>query len=273
MIFLSHINGEHDIAIWRALANPARRRMLDLLAKEPLTVSGLGASFPKLSRFAVMQHLGVLVSARLVLVRPKGRERWNYLNAAPLHEIYTRWVDRLADRMAASAHALKTLVERSTSMPVKTTENLRTLELHLEYPINATPKQVWKVMMDQSSRWWQEAKFFARKDAIAFHIEPVPGGRLWEETETGGGVLWWTISAIDPPKTLTLVGPMSSASELAMEQVRIELVPEGKGCTLKLRDQFLGQIEDLKKHEAVFTEGWGQLMNALKRLCENGAAK
>ncbi len=246
-----------------------RRKLLDLLAGGPRRTGDLAASFPKLSRYAVMQHLGVLARANLVLVRYQGRERWNYLNAAPIHEIYSRWVNRLSDRMAASAFTLKTEVERSSQMSKKLAEDVRTFELELEFPIEAPIKDVWKTMLEQSSRWWQEAKFFSRKNAVGFHIEPMAGGRLWEELPNGGSVLWWTIADIDPPTVLTLVGPMGSAMELAMEQVRIQLCPVGnKKCLLKLRDHFLGRIGDPKKHTATFTEGWNELFGALKRICE-----
>ncbi len=69
--------------MWRALANPARRRMLDLLWQAPRTTGEVAVRFPKLSRFAVMQHLGVLEAARLVLVERAGRQRFNHLNVAP----------------------------------------------------------------------------------------------------------------------------------------------------------------------------------------------
>src|SRR2546423_633410 len=66
-----------DAPVWKALANPVRRRMLDLLRARPRTTGELAAAFPSLTRFAAMQHLGVLARARLVLVRREGRQRVN----------------------------------------------------------------------------------------------------------------------------------------------------------------------------------------------------
>jgi DNA-binding transcriptional ArsR family regulator len=80
--------------VWRALSNPVRRRMLDLLAQGPLTTGELTERFPDLSRFAVMQHLKVLERAELVLPRRSGRERHNYMNPVPVQRIYERWVSR-----------------------------------------------------------------------------------------------------------------------------------------------------------------------------------
>lgn len=68
--------------------------MLDLLAEKPRTTGELSAAFPKLSRFAVMKHLGVLNAAGLIVVTREGRQRWNALNAAPLQEVFRRWVDK-----------------------------------------------------------------------------------------------------------------------------------------------------------------------------------
>src|SRR5882672_10103119 len=77
--------------VFRALADPSRRRILDLLRERPRTTGELAAAFPR-SRFAVMKHLGVLERARLVVPRREGRLRWNHLNAIPLERLYERWV-------------------------------------------------------------------------------------------------------------------------------------------------------------------------------------
>jgi DNA-binding transcriptional ArsR family regulator len=78
--------------VWRALASPVRREILDLLRAGPRTTGQLAERFPALSRFAVMQHLGVLEQADLVVPRRAGRLRHNYLNPVPIQRIYERWV-------------------------------------------------------------------------------------------------------------------------------------------------------------------------------------
>ena len=81
-------------AVWKALANAIRRRMLDILREGPATTGELDARFPDLSRFAVMQHLQVLEDADLVTARREGRRRINYLNPVPIQRIHDRWVSR-----------------------------------------------------------------------------------------------------------------------------------------------------------------------------------
>src|SRR5688500_7186139 len=97
--------------VFRALASPHRRAILDRLRAGPATTSEVAASLAGLSRFAAMQHLQVLVEAGLVVVRRSGRERFNHLNAVPLRDVYERWVGRFAGESAASLLSLKRFVE------------------------------------------------------------------------------------------------------------------------------------------------------------------
>jgi DNA-binding transcriptional ArsR family regulator len=84
-----------DLAgVWKALASPVRRAILDDLRDGPRTTGALAERFPKLTRFAVMQHLRVLEEAELVIPRRDGRERYNYLNPVPIQRVFDRWVSR-----------------------------------------------------------------------------------------------------------------------------------------------------------------------------------
>jgi len=107
---------EHD-AVWRALASPLRRRILDLLVAGPRTTGELAEEFPELSRFAVMQHLKVLEGAELVVPRREGRQRFNHLNAIPIQRIYRRWVSRYTGRWADALVALKDELEDEARTP------------------------------------------------------------------------------------------------------------------------------------------------------------
>jgi len=80
--------------IWKALADPTRRAILDLLCDGPRQTTPIVEAFPQLSRFAVMKHLDVLRDAGLVKTRSEGRQRINSLNAAPLRDVIERWVGK-----------------------------------------------------------------------------------------------------------------------------------------------------------------------------------
>ena len=82
-----------DERVFKALADERRRRMLDLLKSEPRTTGDLCARFPHLNRCTVMQHLGVLERAGLIIVQREGRLRWNYINPLPIKAIHDRWIN------------------------------------------------------------------------------------------------------------------------------------------------------------------------------------
>jgi DNA-binding transcriptional ArsR family regulator len=102
---------EQDTApLWRALADPTRRRILDLLRERPRITGEIATQFP-VSRIAVMRHLEVLSQAGLVTSRKRGRERWHYLNAVPLQKLYRRWADPAAAGFASALLRLADTVE------------------------------------------------------------------------------------------------------------------------------------------------------------------
>jgi DNA-binding transcriptional ArsR family regulator len=80
--------------VWKALADPTRRAILDLLRQGPRKTTEIVEAFPQLSRFGVMKHMDVLREAGLMLTREEGRQRVNSLNAVPIQRIYERWVSR-----------------------------------------------------------------------------------------------------------------------------------------------------------------------------------
>ncbi len=82
--------------VFRALGHATRREILDLLKAAPRTTGEVCAAFPRLDRCTVMQHLGVLERAGLVVPRTEGRLRWNVLNVLPIMEIHDRWIGAYA---------------------------------------------------------------------------------------------------------------------------------------------------------------------------------
>lgn len=85
-----------DDGVFRALAHPRRRRILDELKVGPKTTGMLCALFDDMDRCTVMQHLKVLEDAGLVVARREGRERWNHLDALPIKHIHDRWISEYA---------------------------------------------------------------------------------------------------------------------------------------------------------------------------------
>ena len=93
MLYLYNMSiDDSDDLIFKALGHRVRRRILDHLKVESRTTGMLCDLFPELDRCTVMQHLGVLEDCGLVIAEKRGRERWNHLDALPVHAIHERWI-------------------------------------------------------------------------------------------------------------------------------------------------------------------------------------
>ena len=98
-------------AVFKALADPTRRRVLDALFQEDgQTLSALESCLP-MTRFGVMKHLRVLEEARLITTRRRGREKLHFLNPVPIRLIYDRWVSKYSDRWVSGLSGLKDELE------------------------------------------------------------------------------------------------------------------------------------------------------------------
>jgi DNA-binding transcriptional ArsR family regulator len=94
-------------AVWKALSDPTRRAILDLLRQGPLTTTAIVEAFPQLSRFGVMKHIEVLREAALIDTREDGRQRVNSLNVVPIRQIYERWVGKFEELWSSNLLRIK----------------------------------------------------------------------------------------------------------------------------------------------------------------------
>jgi len=102
---------EHDELVFKALTDPHRRRILDILRRGPSTTGDLAAEFEDIGRCAVMKHLATLNRAGLVLFRREGRYRFNYLNPVPIRQIYDGWLTPFIEPLVAGVTNLKGMIE------------------------------------------------------------------------------------------------------------------------------------------------------------------
>jgi DNA-binding transcriptional ArsR family regulator len=98
--------------VFKALADPTRRALLDALRDGPRTTGDLCGRHPEMSRFGVMSHLKLLEQAGLVLVERDGRTRWNHLNPVPFREVVARWVRPIAEAPADELIRLRAVAEQ-----------------------------------------------------------------------------------------------------------------------------------------------------------------
>ncbi|WP_432967615.1 ArsR/SmtB family transcription factor [Dactylosporangium sp. CA-233914] len=103
-----------DDRVFKALADPTRRFLLDLLfARDGRTLTQLESELA-MTRFGVMKHLKVLEEANLVVTRRSGREKLHFLNAVPIRQIHDRWIDKYTGDNARALLDLKHELERET---------------------------------------------------------------------------------------------------------------------------------------------------------------
>ena len=238
-------------AVWKALADPTRRAILDLLRDRAHTTGELSGAFPEVSRFAVMKHLGVLEAAGLVVVRRQGRERWNHLNGVPLRAAYERWMRPYADRWAESLLRLKETAERQEGAGMTTT-----LDVEQEVTVAAPREKVFDARC-QMGEWWPHAF----REGSTVHLEPRVGGRFWEDWGGGDGALYATVTGIRRPEQLTCTGPMGMRVPVAgVFSLALEELPDG--TLVRLSHHAIGEIDD--ETRAAYQTGWGEVFDALR---------
>ena len=125
--------------VFKALADPTRRSLLDELFREDgQTLSALEGRFT-MTRFGVMRHLRQLEEAGLVVTRRRGREKLHYLNPVPIRLVHDRWVSKYAEPWAAALSDLKEGLERP-------------MEKVFEIYIKTTPERLWEAITDPEIR-------------------------------------------------------------------------------------------------------------------------
>ncbi|MCW8129114.1 MAG: SRPBCC domain-containing protein [Planctomycetota bacterium] len=235
--------------MFKALADPTRRFLLDLLFKrDGRTLSELEGEL-EMTRFGVMKHLRVLEAARLVVTRRSGRTKLHYLNVVPIQVMHDRWIDKYAERWASGLTGLKQDLEK-------------TMEKVFEIYIKTTPERLWQAIVDPELRRKYHFGVEVRSDwKNGSHYEGVPvqlGTKIFE----GENV------EVDPPRRLVqtyraLWNEAVKGEEASRVTWEIERV--GDSCRLtvihdRLRDGARSELYG----------GWPMVLSGLKTLLETG---
>jgi len=256
--------------VWRALADPARRKVLDLLRERSRTTGEICRHF-SFTRYAVMKHLTVLLEAGLILVRRDGRRRWNHLNPVPLEALYRRWLRPYEARWARALLELKGYSEYTSALEEKMQDPKQlpkngTVQIDQEITIAAPPERVFAALTIEIGNWWL---FRTKKElATALILEPVVGGHFYELWGDAGGILWGTVVQIQRNERLDLVG-MIGMSRLVHSFVSFKLEKKDGGTLLVMSHRGIGELDE----EVIrgYGDGWKQLLAvALKNYAEKG---
>jgi len=250
---------EDDTArLWRALADPTRRRILDLLRERPRITGEIAAQFP-VSRIAVMRHLEVLSQAGLVTSRKRGRERWHYLNVVPLQKLQRRWADPAAAGFASALLRLQDNVE-AEGRPM---EPIRpTVDIALDMEIAGTPAAVFAALTKDIGGWWGHPFVTDRATSVA--LDPRLGGLFTERWGNGGQVIA-SVTGWAQDEHLALTGSFHTGVGVGV--ATFDLAESGTGTLLRFSFRAIGVV-DAEKAGAM-SRGWEELVGTrLKALVE-----
>jgi DNA-binding transcriptional ArsR family regulator len=185
-------------AVFRALADPTRRSLLDELFREDgQTLSALEERF-SMTRFGVMKHLKQLEEAGLVVTKRQGREKLHYLNPIPIRLVHDRWVSKYAEPWASGLSDLKNRLETP-------------MEKVFEIYIRTTPERLWEAITDPEIR--SKYNFGARQTS-----DWTPGSRYEMGHPGADGLLGEGENLeVDPPRRL-----VQSMTALWSDEVKAE---------------------------------------------------
>ncbi len=242
--------------VFKALADPSRRRILDLLRARPgLTVNQISAEF-EFTRYAVMKHLNVLEKVALVTSRRVGRTKEHYLNPVPIQVIYDRWLSKYSARWASSLTALKHELESEEIVMAAALKHV------YQVYIKTTPERLWQALtdpdltekyfhgtrVDGKFKAGETIRYMMNKDgqtvpALQCKIsECVPARRLVHSFEFHGNE--------DPPSRVTYeIEPMGDVVKLTV-----------------VHDGFESETETYTS----VASGWPPIFSGLKTLLETG---
>jgi len=238
-------------AVFRALADPTRRSLLDTLYEEDgQTLSALERRLP-MTRIGVMKHLRVLEAAGLVTTKRRGREKLHFLNPVPIRLVHDRWVSKYAEPWAATLTGLKRRLEKEDQM-----------EKVFEIYIKTTPERLWQAITDPELR--SQYSFGLRTES-----DWTPGSRYEAvHVSTPGVFCDGENLEVDAPRRLVqsfnaLWGEDVKAEGTSRVTWEIEQVADS--CRLVVTHDQLAEDANNQLYG-----GWPMILSGLKTLLETG---
>jgi DNA-binding transcriptional ArsR family regulator/uncharacterized protein YndB with AHSA1/START domain len=251
---------EDTSPLWRALADPNRRQILDLLRERPRVTGEIAARFP-ISRIAVMRHLEVLSEAGLVVSRKRGRQRWHYLNAIPLQKLHRRWADPAAAGFASALLRLQDTVEAEGRQmkPIQPT-----VDIAQDIEIAGTPAAVFAALTKDTGGWWGHPFVTARATSLA--LDPRLGGLFVEQWDNGGQVIA-SATGWAQDEYLQLTGSFHMGVGVGV--ATFDLAESGAGTLVRFSFRAIGVVD--AEVAGAMSRAWAELVGTrLKGLVETG---
>ncbi|XRQ14537.1 ArsR/SmtB family transcription factor [Actinomadura welshii] len=258
---------DDDEAAFKALADPTRRFLLDLLfARDGRTLGELEAEVD-MTRFGVSKHLRVLEDAGLVVPRRSGREKLHFLNPVPIRLIHDRWIGKFTERPAAALTDLKRRLESGMT----TTETVQVYRVY----IKATPQAIWDAITDPE--WTVK---FGYQAPVEYDLRP--GGAFrglaseaMKEQGAPDVVLDGEVIEADPPRRLVQTWRALFLGE-PHTRLTYEIEDGGPGVSrLTVTHDVTGAPQTAAQGAGEIPEaggGWNETLSDLKTLLETGAS-
>jgi uncharacterized protein YndB with AHSA1/START domain len=238
-------------AVFKALADPTRRSLLDELYKEDGQPLGVLERRLPMTRIAVMKHLRILEAAGLVKTKRRGREKLHFLNPVPIRLVHDRWVSKYAEPWAATLTGLKKRLEEEDLM-----------EKVFEIYIKTTPERLWEAITDPELRSQYSFGVRVESDWTAGSsyegVHPAAPGPI-----SAGENL-----EVEPPRRLVQSFNALWSDEVKNEgtsRVTWEIEPVADSCRLTVTHD---QLREGANDELY--GGWPMILSGLKTLLETG---
>jgi uncharacterized protein YndB with AHSA1/START domain len=236
-------------AVFRALADPTRRGLLDELFKEDgQTLRALEQGLP-MTRFGVMKHLRLLEEAGLVVTKRRGREKLHFLNPVPIQLVHDRWVSKYAEPWASTLSGLKNRLEEP-------------MEKVFEIYIKTTPERLWEAITNEETR--QKYNFGV---GVSSDWQQ---GSSYESVHPGAGIKIAEGENLEVDRPRRLVQSFNAlwSDDVKAEgtsRVTWEIEPVGDSCRLTVTHD---QLREGANDELY--GGWPMILSGLKTLLETG---
>jgi uncharacterized protein YndB with AHSA1/START domain/DNA-binding transcriptional ArsR family regulator len=243
-----------DDDVFRALADPTRRSLLDELFKEDgQTLSALEQRLP-MTRFGVMKHLRVLEEAGLVVTKKRGREKLHFLNPVPIRLVHDRWVSKYAEPWAATLSDLKHRLED------------KTMEKVFEIYIKTTPERLWEAITNPEQR--AKYTFGVRVESDWKPGSPYQGKAGSATVSPTMTIMEGENLEVDPPRRL-----VQSFNAMWSDDVKSEGTSRVTWEIEQIEDSCRLTVTHDQLREGANDElygGWPMILSGLKTLLETG---
>jgi uncharacterized protein YndB with AHSA1/START domain/DNA-binding transcriptional ArsR family regulator len=250
------VTAEADDAVFRALADPTRRALLDRLREHNgQTLSELCGPLD-MARQSATQHLGVLEAANLISTVRRGREKLHYLNPVPLWDIERRWIEKFERTRLASLAAIKDQAEHQEDAMAGD----RPSYVYVTY-IESSPERVWQALTDAdlTGEYWGHS-----------NVSDWQAGSAWEHRRVDGSgiadVVGTVIESVPPQRLVLTFDAPGEPPAGGPSRVTFDIEPYREIIRLTVTHENLADDAALKAISA----GWPAVFANLKSLLETG---